>query len=57
MAELFELRRRKGMPPPFLVMSIVVCEWTTEVLEKAYDVAREFKAFAINYNFRWFQMP
>jgi MoaA/NifB/PqqE/SkfB family radical SAM enzyme len=54
MAELFELRRRKGMPPPFVVMSIVVCEWTTDVLEKAYDVAREFKAFAINYNFRWF---
>ena len=54
MAELFDLRRREGMPPPFVVMSIVVCEWTTEVLEKAYDVARDFNAFAINYNFRWF---
>jgi len=53
-AELFALRREAGMPPPFVVMSIVVCEWTTEVLEKAYDVARDFNAFAINYNFRWF---
>jgi MoaA/NifB/PqqE/SkfB family radical SAM enzyme len=51
---LFDLRRRAVMPTPFLVMSIVVCEWTTEVLEKAYDVARDFNAFAINYNFRWF---
>ncbi len=54
LAELFALRRRAGTPPPFVVMSIVVCEWTTEVLEKAYDVARDFQAFAINYNFRWF---
>ena len=54
MAALFDLRRRQGVPPPFVVMSIVVCEWTTEVLEKAYDVARDFNAFAINYNFRWF---
>lgn len=54
MAALFDLRRRQGMPPPFVIMSIVVCEWTTEVLEKAYDAARDFNAFAINYNFRWF---
>ena len=54
MAALFALRREAGTPPPFVVMSIVVCEWTTEVLEKAYDVARDFNAFAINYNFRWF---
>jgi MoaA/NifB/PqqE/SkfB family radical SAM enzyme len=53
-AELFDLRRKLKMPRPLLVMSIVVCEWTTEVLEKAYEVAEEFKAFAINYNFRWF---
>ena len=53
-AALFELRRRQKMPPPFVVMSIVVCEWTTEVLEKAYEVACDFNAFAINYNFRWF---
>jgi MoaA/NifB/PqqE/SkfB family radical SAM enzyme len=54
MAELFDLRRRLKMPLPLLVLSIVVCEWTTEVLEKAYEVAAEFNAFAINYNFRWF---
>jgi MoaA/NifB/PqqE/SkfB family radical SAM enzyme len=54
LAELFDLRRKLKMPLPLLVMSIVVCEWTTEVLEKAYDVAAEFNAFAINYNFRWF---
>ena len=53
-AALFQLRRQAGMPRPLVVMSIVVCEWTTEVLEKAYDVARAFDAFAINYNFRWF---
>ncbi len=53
-AALFDLRRQAGMPTPFVVMSIVVCEWTTEVLEKAYDVAHDFNAFAINYNFRWF---
>ncbi len=52
--ELFDLRRKLKMPRPLLVMSIVVCEWTTEVLEKAYEVAAEFNAFAINYNFRWF---
>ena len=52
-AGLFALRRAAGMPPPFVVMSIVVCEWTTEVLGN-YDVARDFNAFAINYNFRWF---
>jgi MoaA/NifB/PqqE/SkfB family radical SAM enzyme len=53
-AELFDLRRKLKMPLPLLVMSIVVCEWTTEVLEKSYEVAEEFNAFAINYNFRWF---
>jgi MoaA/NifB/PqqE/SkfB family radical SAM enzyme len=54
MASLFELRRIAGLPLPLVIMSIVVCEWTTDVLEKAYEVAREFNAFAINYNFRWF---
>jgi MoaA/NifB/PqqE/SkfB family radical SAM enzyme len=37
-------------------MSIVVCEWTTGVVEKAYDVARELGVFMLNYNFRYF-MP
>src|SRR5262245_45669092 len=54
MAELFDRRRGLGMPLPLVIMSTVVCEWTAGVLEKAYDVAREFNAFAINYNFRWF---
>lgn len=53
-ADLFQERRRIGMPLPLVVMSIVVCEWTTEVLGKAYLVAQDFNAFAINYNFRWF---
>ena len=54
MAELFELRRRLNQPLPAVIMSTVVCEWTTEVLEIVYDVARDFNALAINYNFRWF---
>jgi MoaA/NifB/PqqE/SkfB family radical SAM enzyme len=37
-------------------MSIVVCEWTTNVVEKAYDVACELGVFMLNYNFRYF-MP
>jgi MoaA/NifB/PqqE/SkfB family radical SAM enzyme len=54
MAELFDLRRKLKLPLPLLIISITVCEWTTGVLEKIYDVARDFNAFAINYNFRWF---
>jgi MoaA/NifB/PqqE/SkfB family radical SAM enzyme len=53
-AELYELRRRLNQPLPAVIMSTVVCEWTTEVLERVYDVARDFNALAINYNFRWF---
>ena len=54
MAALFELRRQLGLPLPAVIMSTVVCEWTTDVLERVYDVARDFDALAINYNFRWF---
>ena len=54
MAELFELRRGLGIPLPAVIVSSTVCEWTTGVLEKIYDVARDFDALAINYNFRWF---
>ncbi len=53
-AALFELRRARHEPLPAVIMSTVVCEWTTEVLEKVYEVARDFNALAINYNFRWF---
>jgi len=56
MTQLFELRRSRGIPPPLVVMSIVVCEWTTGVVEKAFDVARELGVFMLNYNFRYF-MP
>ena len=56
MTRLFDLRRSRGVPPPLVVMSIVVCEWTTGVVEKAYDVARELGVFMLNYNFRYF-MP
>jgi MoaA/NifB/PqqE/SkfB family radical SAM enzyme len=54
MRALCELRRRRGVPLPAVIMSTVVCEWTTDVLERVYDVARDFHALAINYNFRWF---
>ena len=54
MAELFALRRGLGLPLPAVIISSVVCEWTTETLEKIYDVACDFDALAINYNFRWF---
>jgi MoaA/NifB/PqqE/SkfB family radical SAM enzyme len=54
MAELFDLRRQLGLPLPAVIISSVVCEWTTETLEKIYEVARDFNALAINYNFRWF---
>ena len=35
MAELFDLRRRLNLPLPAVIMSTVVCEWTTEMLEKS----------------------
>jgi MoaA/NifB/PqqE/SkfB family radical SAM enzyme len=54
MAELFELRRALRMPLPAVILSTVVCEWTTEVLEKVFDVGCDFQALAVNYNFRWF---
>jgi MoaA/NifB/PqqE/SkfB family radical SAM enzyme len=53
---LFNLRRRLKMPLPLVIMSIVVCEWTTDVIDKAYAVARDFGVFALNYNLRYF-MP
>jgi MoaA/NifB/PqqE/SkfB family radical SAM enzyme len=51
---LFELRRSRGVPLPAVIMSTVVCEWTTDILKRVYEVARDFHAIAINYNFRWF---
>jgi MoaA/NifB/PqqE/SkfB family radical SAM enzyme len=51
---LFDLRRSMRWPLPLVIMSMVVCEWTTDVIEKVYEVAREFNALVINYNMRWF---
>ncbi|HEY6231997.1 MAG TPA: radical SAM protein [Pyrinomonadaceae bacterium] len=51
---LFELRRGRGLPLPLVIMSTVVCESTTDVVEKAYVVARSLNAFMLNYNFRYF---
>src|ERR1044071_1936825 len=53
---LFELRRKRKMALPMVIMSTVVCEWTTDVIEKAFEVARDFGVFALNYNLRYF-MP
>ena len=54
LAALFDERRRQGLPLPFVVMSSVVCEWNSEVLDTAYDVARDLGVMAINFNMRWF---
>jgi MoaA/NifB/PqqE/SkfB family radical SAM enzyme len=37
-------------------MSTVVCEWTTDVIERAYKTAKELGVFMLNYNLRYF-MP
>ncbi len=51
---LFEARRKAGLPMPMTALSATVCEWTGDVLDKVFDVAREFGVFAVNYNMRWF---
>src|SRR5829696_7466258 len=53
---LFDMRRELGLPLPLVIMSTVVCEWTTDVIEKAFSTASEFGVFMINYNLRYF-MP
>jgi MoaA/NifB/PqqE/SkfB family radical SAM enzyme len=53
---LFDLRRELGLPLPLVIMSTVVCEWTTDVIEKAYSTASELGVFMLNYNLRYF-MP
>jgi MoaA/NifB/PqqE/SkfB family radical SAM enzyme len=57
LAALYELRRRSGLPLPMVVMSFVVCEWTTDKIETAYDVARELGVFGLNYTMRYFLPP
>jgi len=56
LAAFFAARRRTGKPIPPVVMGIVVCEWTGDAIEKAFEVARELDVFAVNYTFRYF-MP
>ena len=53
---LFDLRRELGLPLPLVIMSTVVCEWTTDVIERAYETASEQGVFMLNYNLRYF-MP
>lgn len=54
LAALFDSRRRAGIPLPMTFMNIVVCEWTTDIMEKAFDAAHDIGAFCLHYNMRWF---
>lgn len=56
LACLFDLRRSLGLPLPLVIMSSVVCEWTSDVIQKAYQTASALGVFMINYNLRYF-MP
>ena len=53
---LFELRRQLGLPLPLVIMSTVVSEWTSDVIERAFTTASELGVFIVNYNLRYF-MP
>jgi MoaA/NifB/PqqE/SkfB family radical SAM enzyme len=53
---LFDLRRELGLPLPLVIMSTVVSEWTTDVIERAYETAKELGVFMLNFNLRYF-MP
>jgi MoaA/NifB/PqqE/SkfB family radical SAM enzyme len=53
---LFDLRRELGLPLPLVVMSTVVSEWTSDVIERAYETAKKLGVFMLNYNLRYF-MP
>jgi MoaA/NifB/PqqE/SkfB family radical SAM enzyme len=53
---LFALRRELGLPLPLVIMSSVVCESTTDVIDKAYETAASLGVFIVNYNLRYF-MP
>jgi MoaA/NifB/PqqE/SkfB family radical SAM enzyme len=56
LAALFEQRRRRALPLPLVVMGFVVCEWTTDAIQTAYEVACGLGVFALNYTLRYF-MP
>lgn len=51
---LVAARRARGRPLPVVIMSFTVCELNGDVIERAYDVARQLGALVINYNMRWF---
>ncbi|UCE04640.1 MAG: radical SAM protein [bacterium] len=51
---LFDYKRQSGMPLPLVIMNFVISEWNSNVIETAYDVARELGVFVLNYNLRWF---
>ena len=53
---LFALRRELRLPLPLVIMSTVVSEWTTDVIDKAYETAARLGVFIVNYNLRYF-MP
>ena len=53
---LFDLRRELGLPLPLVIMSTVVCESTTDVIDRAYKTAKELGVFMLNFNLRYF-MP
>ncbi len=54
LALLFKIRRSRGMPLPFVMLSFTVCEYNPDVIEKVYYVAQDLSVFALNYNMRWF---
>jgi MoaA/NifB/PqqE/SkfB family radical SAM enzyme len=55
MAALLRERRRLGKHLPLVILSHTICEATTAAgLARIRDIARDFSAFAINLNMRWF---
>jgi MoaA/NifB/PqqE/SkfB family radical SAM enzyme len=54
LSALMVRRREAGLPLPLVIMSCVVCEWNSSIIEEAYDVARKWGVAALNYNMRWF---
>jgi hypothetical protein len=47
------VRHHRGVPSPAVIMSTVGVNGPP-VLERVYNVAHDFHALAVNYNFRWF---
>lgn len=52
---LFAARRRLGKPLPLVILSYTICEAThADDIDEVRELAREFGAFFINLNMRWF---